>query len=100
MAEGQGFASMSKERRKQVAKAGSLRAEQLGLKHKWTAEEARAAAAKGAAKRRENFVRKAAKKLLDAGVKKEKVWEMGDQEILETARSKRKIQAILDTQNG
>jgi hypothetical protein len=87
MAEGQGFASLSKERRKQVAKAGNVRAQQLKVLHRWTPEQAKAASAKGAATRKQNHVRKAVLKLLKAGVPKETVYAMEDNAILKTAKS-------------
>ncbi len=43
----QGFASMNKERLREVAILGGKRAQQNGKAHKWTPEEARAAQVKG-----------------------------------------------------
>ncbi|MEN6621530.1 MAG: general stress protein [Smithella sp.] len=44
---GRGFASMSPERRKEVAQLGGKKAHELGKAHKWTPEEASRAGKKG-----------------------------------------------------
>ncbi len=44
-----GFASISPQRRKEIARLGGIRAHQLGLAHTFTSEEARQAGRKGGA---------------------------------------------------
>lgn len=50
----QGFASMSQERRREVATKGGQVAQKNGRAHSWTAEEAREAGHKGGANRARN----------------------------------------------
>lgn len=56
-----GFAHMTPERRKEIARLGGKAAQQKGVAHKWTSEEARNAGLKGAESRR---VAKAIRKAL------------------------------------
>lgn len=42
-----GFASMSREKRREIARKGGLAAHQKGTAHEWTSEEAREAGRKG-----------------------------------------------------
>jgi len=49
-----GFAVIGVEQRKEIASQGGKTAHALGRAHKWTPEEARAAALKGAETRRRN----------------------------------------------
>lgn len=49
-----GFAIIGAEQRKEIASMGGRKAHELGKAHKWTPEEARAAALKGAETRRRN----------------------------------------------
>ena len=42
-----GFASMTEEKRKEIAKRGGKRAHEKGLAHEWTSEEAKKAGRKG-----------------------------------------------------
>jgi general stress protein YciG len=44
---GRGFASMSPEKKREIASKGGKAAHQLGTAHKWTSEEARIAGQKG-----------------------------------------------------
>ncbi len=44
---GRGFASMSKEKKQEIASKGGKAAHALGTAHKWTSEEAQAAGRKG-----------------------------------------------------
>lgn len=44
---GQGFASMSPEKKREIASKGGKAAHALGTAHKWTSEEAQAAGRKG-----------------------------------------------------
>lgn len=46
-----GFASMTPERRREIARKGGRRAHQLGVANRWTPEEARAAGQKAVAAR-------------------------------------------------
>ena len=50
--EHRGFASMSKERQREIASKGGKAAHEKGTAHTWTSEEARAAGRKGGAKSR------------------------------------------------
>jgi len=43
----QGFASMSPERRREIASTGGKRAHELGTAHKWTSEQAQEAGRRG-----------------------------------------------------
>jgi uncharacterized protein len=45
--ENRGFASMDREKRRELARRGGEAAHRLGRAHEWTREEARAAARKG-----------------------------------------------------
>lgn len=45
-----GFASMSPERRSEIARMGGLRAQEKGTAHRWTPDEAKAAGRKGGLK--------------------------------------------------
>jgi len=56
---GRGFASMSDEKRKQIASKGGKASHELGRAHTWTSEEARAAGRKGGSvsRRRPRLVR-------------------------------------------
>lgn len=47
MAGKQGFASMDKDKHREIARIGGKTAHQLGRAHKWTSEEARAAGRRG-----------------------------------------------------
>ena len=44
---GRGFASMSSEKKREIASKGGKAAHALGTAHKWTSEEAQAAGRKG-----------------------------------------------------
>ena len=44
---GRGFASMSAEKKKEIASKGGKTAHAMGTAHKWTSEEAKAAGRKG-----------------------------------------------------
>jgi general stress protein YciG len=44
---GRGFASMSPEKKREIASKGGKAAHQMGTAHKWTSEEAQAAGRKG-----------------------------------------------------
>lgn len=48
----QGFASLSPERRREVASLGGQAVQRNGTGHRWTSEDARAAGRKGAAARK------------------------------------------------
>jgi general stress protein YciG len=48
---GRGFASMSEERRREIASIGGTEAHARGTAHEWTSEEAREAGRKGGKKR-------------------------------------------------
>jgi general stress protein YciG len=48
---GRGFASMSEERRREIASIGGTEAHARGTAHEWTSEEARQAGRKGGKKR-------------------------------------------------
>lgn len=52
----QGFASLTKQRRTQLAQKGGIKAHQMGVAHRWTPEEARAASHLASANRRKNVV--------------------------------------------
>jgi uncharacterized protein len=53
---GQGFASMSPERRHELAQKGAHTVHSLGIAHKWTPQEAQQASWKGLARRRQRGV--------------------------------------------
>lgn len=50
----QGFASLSPEKRKEISSKGGRAAQDRGVAHRWTTEEARVAGALGGSKRHEN----------------------------------------------
>jgi len=50
--EDRGFASMDRDKQRQIASSGGKAAHAKGLAHEWNAEEARVAGRKGAANRR------------------------------------------------
>jgi general stress protein YciG len=50
-----GFAAMSPEKQKEIAKAGGRAAHQQGLAHKWNSEEARDAGKKGGQSKKQNL---------------------------------------------
>jgi general stress protein YciG len=52
MAEGRGFARLTREARTELARKGAKRAGEFGRAHRWTREEAREAGKKGAATRK------------------------------------------------
>lgn len=51
---GRGFASMSEEKRRQIASEGGRAAHRYGTAHEWTSDEAREAGRNGGRKRAEN----------------------------------------------
>jgi len=55
-----GFASMSPEKRREIAAKGGKAAHEMGLAHQWTFEEASAAGKKGGAKTAETYAKRAA----------------------------------------
>ncbi len=95
MAANQGFASLTKERRRMVAKAGAEAAKLKGTKHKWSSDKAKAASAKGVKVRREKQYKNAIGKLVLLGFDPEIVKKLSMDEAFLFARNPKKLEEKL-----
>ena len=64
---GQGFASLSKQRQKEIAAKGGRAARDKGTAHRWTEAESKSAATKGVLKRKQNLASRALLRLCKIG---------------------------------